>query len=207
MKDIFIIGTGGFAKEVHFLIRQIGGYKVKAFVGKEASNAIEAGGDLTPVIDENELGKFKGYSLALGIGDPKLLLKLSEKFRQDFLFPNIIHPNVIADWKGIKLGEGNIICSGVNMTTDIQIGSYNIFNLCCTVGHDTVIGNCNVFNPGSNISGGINIEHGILLGTNATILQYRKIGANAIVGAAGLVTKDVESNTTVVGLPAKILSK
>ena len=207
MKDIFIIGSGGFAKELHFLIREIGGFVIKAFVDKESSEPIEVGGLLTPVIGEVELENHKGSSIAFGIGDPNVLLKLSKKFKDNFLFPNLIHSNVIADWNGIKIGEGNIICSGVNFTTDIVIGSYNIFNLCCTVGHDTIIGNGNVFNPGSNISGGINIKDGVLIGTNATILQYKKVGSNAVIGAASLVIKDVDNNSIVVGVPAKPISK
>ncbi len=74
---------------------------------------------------------------------------------KNLIFPNLIHPNVIGDWDRINLGIGNIICSGNIFTTDIGIGSYNIFNLACTIGHDVKIGNNNIFNPSVNISGGV----------------------------------------------------
>lgn len=205
MKKIFILGAGGLAKEVHFLIKQIGGYKIEAFVDIVERNPIYIGGIDVPVIDEEELGKMKNSNLAFGIGNPKIILNVANKFCKNFNFPNLIHPNVVADWEGIRIGEGNIICSGVNLTTDIKIGNYNFLNICCTIGHDTVIGNGNVFNPGCNISGGIAVGNGILIGTNATILQYKSIGDYSIIGASSLVIRNVASETTVIGVPAQVL--
>ena len=43
------------------------------------------------------------------------------------------------------------------------------------------------------------------IGTNATILPKIKIGKNVIVGAGTVVTKDVEDNAVVVGIPGKII--
>jgi len=205
LEDIFIIGAGGLAKEIHFLIRQIGRYHIKAFVDKIEGQSIIVNSKIVPVIGEDELNKYKGTNLALGLGDPQLILKLAAKFSDDFIFPNLLHPNVIADWKGIRIGVGNIICSGVNLTTDIRIGNFNILNICCTIGHDTTIGNGNVFNPGCNISGGINIGDGVLIGINSTILQNKCIGDNSIIGASSLVIRNVTSGTTVVGVPAEVL--
>ncbi|MCX6306286.1 MAG: acetyltransferase [Bacteroidetes bacterium] len=207
MKDVYILGSGGFAKEVHFLLRQIGGYQIKAFVEKDASSPIQIGDFLTPVISEDELASFKNTNLVIGIGDPGIVTMLSEKFKDNFRFPNIIHPNVVADWPAIKIGEGNVICAGVSITTHIELGSYNIINLNCTIGHDTVIGSGNVISPGCNISGRVIIEDGVYIGTNATILPHSKIGSRATIGAVSLVNKSVEGNTTVVGVPAKVLYK
>ncbi len=43
------------------------------------------------------------------------------------------------------------------------------------------------------------------IGAGATILPGVTIGDNAVVGAASVVTKDVEANTVVAGNPAKII--
>jgi sugar O-acyltransferase (sialic acid O-acetyltransferase NeuD family) len=207
MEKIFILGAGGLAKEIHFLLRQIGGYEIIAFIDKVDSESIKVGNMVTPVINEDKLVKFKGANLAFGIGDPKIILRLAEKFSTDYNFPNLIHPNVIADWNGVKIGMGNIISSGVNLTTGLTIGNFNIMNINCTIGHDTNIGHGNVFNPGCNIAGGVHIGNGILVGINSTILQYKSIGDNSIVGASSLVILNIKPNTTVFGVPAKILIK
>ncbi len=51
----------------------------------------------------------------------------------------------------------------------------------------------------------ITIKQGASIGSNATILAGVTIGEKAIVGAGCVVTKDVEANSVVAGVPAKVL--
>lgn len=53
----------------------------------------------------------------------------------------------------------------------------------------------------------IEIDEHVWIGSNATILKGVKIGKNAIIGTASVVTKDVPPNTAVGGNPAKILKE
>lgn len=49
------------------------------------------------------------------------------------------------------------------------------------------------------------IGNNVLIGANATVLGNLKIGDNAKIGAGAVVLKDVKENTTVVGIPAKVV--
>lgn len=49
------------------------------------------------------------------------------------------------------------------------------------------------------------IGDNVLIGANATVLGNLKIGDNAKIGAGAVVLKDVKENTTVVGIPAKVV--
>ncbi|GEP89447.1 sugar O-acyltransferase, sialic acid O-acetyltransferase NeuD family [Chitinophaga terrae (ex Kim and Jung 2007)] len=208
MKKIAILGSGGFAKEVLFLIEEIGGYDIVAFVDVEEKESLVIAGKSYQVISEKQLSELGNQvNLTIGIGDPKLIRKLADKFKGDFTFPNLVHPSVIGNFKDIILGEGNIITASCIFTTSITIGSFNVFNLGVTVGHDAIIGDCNVLNPMVNISGGVKIGNSNLIGVNATILQYKNVGNNSIVGAASLVTKNVDNDVTVVGVPAIKITK
>lgn len=55
------------------------------------------------------------------------------------------------------------------------------------------------------------IKKGSYIGTNATLIAREEnglmIGENAVVGACSLVNKSVLNNTTVVGIPAKIIQQ
>ena len=51
------------------------------------------------------------------------------------------------------------------------------------------------------------IKKGASVGSSATILCGIIIGENAIVGAGSVVTKNVPPNSTVAGVPAKIIKK
>lgn len=204
-KPIYILGSSGFAKEVYFLLKEINEYEVKGFVDVVQKENIRFAEREYEIIKEDTfLQKENPQSclLAIGIGDPEIIKKLSGKFKS-FVFPNLIHPTVVGDFQNIKLGLGNIVTAGVIFTTGIQVGNFNIFNLSATIGHDAKIGSFNVINPMVNISGGVEIGNANLIGVSATILQYKKIGNNSIVGASSLVTKDVEDSTVVMGVPAK----
>lgn len=208
MKDIYILGSGGFAKEVFFLLKQTKLYNVVGFIDlKTDLKSIFVDSIHYPIFTEDEIEKKSHVTVALGVGDPKIIEKIVSKYGLIFEFPNVIHPNVVGNWNSIKIGKGNIICSNVNFTTDIIIGSFNIFNLSATVGHDSRIGDCNVINPTACISGGVVISNNVLIGANSTILQYRKIGENAIVGAGALVLNDIPENETWVGNPAKKIAR
>ena len=53
----------------------------------------------------------------------------------------------------------------------------------------------------------IKIGNGAWLGSNVTVLPGVTIGDGAIIAAGAVVTKDVEANTIVAGIPAKVVRK
>lgn len=211
MKDIVILGSGGFAKEVAFLIDEINEntpiWNLLGFIDEKSD--IQNSKYTIIGNDDWLLHYNKPISVVIGIGDSSLISKLSNVLlkNKNIEFPNLIHPNAIGDWKRIELGKGNIICASNTLTTDIKIGDFNIVNLSCTIGHDTVMGNNNVVNPSVNISGGVNIENNCLLGTGSKILQYLKIGSNTIIGSGAVVTKNIDKQGVYVGMPAKKITK
>lgn len=209
----YILGAGGFAKEVLFLFKN-SSFKEQEFNGfidfEPHSDSLKIGSESFPLISEANFlsnlkkNEAKNINLFIGIGNPELIHKILSKLdKYDFNFPNLISQNAVLDIKFNKIGRGNIVTSGTVFTVDIEISSFNIFNLNCTVGHDTRIGSSNVFNPGANISGGVKIGDQNLFGTNSTVLQYHSIGNENIIGANALVNKDIEHNETRVGVPAK----
>jgi len=210
IKNIVIIGAGGLAKEVAFLIDNINQKKkqwnILGFIDNNKKNIGVKLNDISIIgTDDWLIGQNKSINMAFGIGDPGLIKKLSINYSKNNLieFPNLIHPNAIGDWGNISLGNGNIICAGNVFTTSIHIGNFNYFNLSCTLGHDSIIGNYNVINPTVNISGGVEIEDEILLGTGSQILQYKNICSNCVVGAGAVVTKNLEEKGVYIGAPAK----
>ncbi|HDS09283.1 MAG TPA: N-acetyltransferase, partial [Firmicutes bacterium] len=51
------------------------------------------------------------------------------------------------------------------------------------------------------------VKKGASIGSGATILCGITIGENSVIGAGAVVTKDVPPNTTVAGVPARIIKK
>lgn len=113
----------------------------------------------------------------------------------------------------LRNNKGNIITAGVRFTNNIQMGNFGIYNLNCTIGHDCIIDDFVNIAPGSTISGNVKIKKGAYIGTNAAVIQGKSIddkmiiGEFAVVGAGAVVTKDVDANSVVVGVPARGINK
>ena len=208
MKDIVIIGAGGFGREVKTLIDAInkvsksynflGYYDDGMEKGKMINNYPVLGG-------VSELNSIKNETaVALGLGNPKTKSKIMGSLKNEFLsFPTLIHPSVFISDDDVIIGEGCIICAGTIITCNIKIGKFVTLNLLCTVGHDTKIGDFASFMPSVNISGEVHIEEKVYVGTGAKIINQLTIGNSTIVGAGAVVSKSLPSHCTAVGIPAK----
>ena len=53
----------------------------------------------------------------------------------------------------------------------------------------------------------IHIGKNVWIGANATVLAGVTIGDGAVVAAGAVVTKDVDTNTVVGGVPAKLIKR
>ena len=73
------------------------------------------------------------------------------------------------------------------------------------VNHDIIDRVLNNLNEGSFdfIRGCIEVMDNVFIGTGTTILPNVKIGSNVIIAAGSVITKDVEDNSIMAGVPAK----
>ncbi|AIQ36616.1 MULTISPECIES: sugar O-acetyltransferase [Paenibacillus] len=91
------------------------------------------------------------------------------------------------DRGGIRIGDGTMI--GMNVTI-------------ATLNHGLPLETRNVTYPSPVIIG-----KNVWIGSNATILPGVTIGDNSVIAAGAVVTKDVQENSVVAGVPAKELKK
>lgn len=206
MKDIVIIGAGGFGREVAWLIEEI--------------NKIEHQWNILGFIDDNFAIKNKdinGYKVigdiewlknqelyaVCSIGDPRTKKDIIDRLNGSKIkYPTLIHPSVMLSSK-IEIGEGSIICAANILTVNITIEKHVIINLNCTVGHDVYIKGFSTILPGVNISGNVLIEKCVSIGTGSAIIQGITINENVIIGAGSVVVRDLPKNCTAIGIPAK----
>lgn len=206
MKDIVIIGAGGFGREVAWLIEDINKAQPEwNIVGFVDDNEELLGTDLNgyKVVGNLEWLSKQKYFVVNAIGDSKIKKDCMEKLEaSDNVYPTLIHPNVIISDTS-TVSEGSIICAGSIITVNATIGKHVIINLDCTIGHDAIIQNYTTVLPSVNVSGFVDLATCVSVGTGSALIQGVKVGENTIIGAGSVVVKNLPANCTAVGSPAK----
>lgn len=118
---------------------------------------------------------------------------------------SLIHPSV--DVGRVRLGSGLYLQEGVVVQAGCVLEDNVSIHIGTVVGHETRIGHSSFIAHGGAISGCCDIGSRVFVGVGANILPRVRIGDGAVVGGGAVVLKDVESNTVVVGNPAKMLKR
>lgn len=208
---MIIAGAKGFAKEVFELIYSTDTHVRLAFFDNVSTDLPDQLYEQYPVLRTTEEARqwlTQDSRFVLGVGNPQVRRLLAEKLRgSGGVLTSIVSPKTSIGAFGIELGAGCTIMEGCILTTDIRVGEGVLMNVCCTIGHDTIIHDFCELMPGTRISGHVELGENCAIGTNAIILPGVKIGANSIIGAGSVVTKDVEPNVVAVGIPAKVIKR
>ena len=211
MQRVVIIGAGGFAREVLDVLDAVNSrkatYRILGFI---VDPQYAKAGDI--LNDKAVLGGFewleahRGEVEAIcGVGAPELRFRMVARAKSmGVRFFSVIHPGAILT-RWVTFGEGSILTAGSVLTNRIRIGNHVHVNLDCTVGHDAVIEDFVTLSPGVHVSGNVTILEGASVGTGANIIEKKTIGSWSTVGAGTTVIQDVPNNSTVVGVPGKVI--
>jgi sugar O-acyltransferase (sialic acid O-acetyltransferase NeuD family) len=210
MRDVFIVGTGGLARETAQILKllQING-EIGKFAGYISQDNEEIGKELVhgEVVGTDATISFveEDIDIVIAIGYPSIKEKVAYLYesQRNTHFPNIIDPRANIDPTGFKIGRGNIITCGSYSSSQVSIGNFNLVNWNATIGHDVRVGSYCVINPGAHISGLSIINDSVLIGAGAVVLERINICQNVIIGAGAVVTKDINEAATYIGIPAQ----
>ncbi|MCB9231401.1 MAG: acetyltransferase [Bacteroidia bacterium] len=215
MKKLIILGTGGFAREVVWLIREMNAasslplFKILGFVGPDQEHEFPSSFAGPPVLGDDDwvfehLSASDAYIVG-AIGNPAIRRQVVEKYAlRGFKSAALVHPSVSKS-DSVRIGQGCIICAGARLTVQVNLGQHVIVNLNATVGHDNILGDFTTIHPGANLSGNCQLGRGVEVGTGAALLPGTRVGDGAIIGAGAVVNSPLEAGKTYVGVPARAL--
>ena len=158
----------------------------------------------------NETASEKYVQIA--IANSHVREKIAQRLKMDGIHLwSIIADNVVL-MDQHELAEGSALSPFVTIGSNVRIGKCFQANLYSYVEHDCVIGDFVTFAPGVKCNGNIHIQDHAYIGAGAMIKQGKSdqplvIGVGAIVGMGAVVTKSVPAGATVVGNPARIVTK
>jgi sugar O-acyltransferase (sialic acid O-acetyltransferase NeuD family) len=212
MKKIAIFGAGGFGKELACIWFDMlkSQNQVFEFIGFFDDNKVGLKMDYGNVVGNyNDLSCLsEKVEVCFALGNPQTLNNLITPLNNpNLIFPNIIHPTVrFLDSTSILIGKGNVFSMDVMISNNVVINDFNILNTRVTLGHDVKINCFNVLNPNVQISGEVSIGNKNLFGFNSGISQTRKIGDGNVLGAGSILIRNINDNSTYIGVPAKKFS-
>lgn len=208
MEDILLYGSGGMAREVVELIRDINKvtprWNVRGYIDDIKGNCGEILHGYR-ILGTGEILKDLPDTtcIVIAISDPAAKESIYEKIKNcNVKFPILIHPSArIAE--NARIGEGSIIGIDCIVSTDATIGRHVFLNMRTVVGHDTVIHDFCSCLVNCIIAGGAQIMDGSLLGSGSIIMEKKAVGRHCKVSMGSIVSFDVEDHHVVLSRPSK----
>lgn len=207
MKDIYIIGTSGFASEITEYILDNQEYKIKGYFDVQENDYKRYNYKAPFLGSERDFNFILNENVVIAIANCKLRNKIYLELKsKDVKFPSIFHKSSFISNSSI-IDEGSIICPFVTLTSNIKIGKFFQANIYSYIAHDCNIGNNVTFAPSVKCNGNVVIEDDVYIGTGVIIHQGKpnkplKIGKGSVIAAGSVVTKSVEAGKVMFGNPA-----
>ena len=205
IKSVYLIGAGGFSKQVidTYLSHNV---KILGIFDDFRKGLFYKNIPILDRIDNVQNIVKSNENIFVALGDNTIRKNIISKLINRYSFPNCYRPNSDIPTT-LNIGEGNYIGSFTKLGEDSYIGNFNFINECVILAHDTKIGDYNHLSPNVSMGGNSIIGNTNMIGTSAIIIPKIKIGNNNTIGAGTVVIRDIVDNSTVVGNPGKQIKK
>lgn len=207
LKKVILVGYSGHAMVVAEAL-SLAGHQIIGYIEKQKSESNILDLDyLGFEHDESLLKSITGVSVFVAIGDNRIRENIYVHFEErDFNFITAIHPKSNIS-PHCTIGSGTLVCQGVNINPLVTIGKGVIINTGAIIEHECIIDNFAHIAPGAVLTGNVKVGKGSFIGANAVVKQGVVIGDYVTIGAGTVVLRNIESNSIVVGNPAKPIKK
>ena len=113
----------------------------------------------------------------------------------------------------VEIGDNAVVMMGAVVNIGAVIGAGTMIDMGAVLGGRAIVGkNCHI-GAGTVLAGVVEpasavpvvVEDDVMIGANAVVLEGCRIGRGAVVAAGAVVVSDVEPDTVVAGVPARVL--
>jgi len=207
MKQLIIVGAGGFGRELLQWCKDIQRVKKEWDIAGFIDDNLHAFDEYK--CDHKVLGTIdewvpqENQVFALAIAAPKIKEAVVNKLEsRGAQFISIIHPDArVGDFN--TLGKGLILYPNSRVTVNATIGDFVTVLDNTSIGHDAVIGDFTTISASCGINGHVQIGKYSFFGCNASVVPGIRIGEKCHIGIGSVVVNNIRSGIHVLGNPAK----
>tara|TARA_B110000503_G_scaffold108636_1_gene162492 strand:- start:1969 stop:2607 length:639 start_codon:yes stop_codon:yes gene_type:complete len=203
-----IIGSGGFAREVLQLARDIQNKKdawfaeiyfveLDDFHTKQIVDEI-----IVLKLSDCDLDKM---SFVIAIGDPVLKRRIFNELPRGIHFTSLISPLAFVA-SDVQYSQGLVVMPFSYLSCNVKLGQHIHINSHCTIGHDSSIGEFSTMACSVMIAGENSISSICYFGMNSSTRQGISICENVTVGLNAGVVKTIVEPGIYIGTPSKLMS-
>ncbi len=201
---VIIVGAGGHGAVVAdiFQAARRAGSDVEAIGFVDDGRHTDSAHGLPVFGPLSNLASVPHDGVIVAVGDNRTRQRLFDMLRnQGEQFVTAVHPSAVVA-SDVSLGAGSMVCAGAIINPGAVVGANCIVNTASSLDHHNVVGAHVHIAPGVHTGGEVQIGEGAMLGIGTVVIPGRRVGAWAMVGAGGVVVRDIEPETVVIGVPA-----
>ncbi len=202
MSNLILFGAGGHCKVVIDAIERCNEREIRGILDDDERRWGTEHYEY-PIIGGRNSTLPPDCEVVIAIGDNCKRREIADLFRaRGAQLGIVVHPSAhIA--RGARLGPGTVVFANAVVSSDAIVGSNTIVDIGAVVAHDCRVGDDVHVCPGAQLCGGVTVESGVMIGAGAVVIPGVRVGRNSRVGAGSSVIRNVGSDSTVVGLPAR----
>lgn len=203
-----IIGSGHLGQQIaHYAISDnhfdevvfFDDYSKESFV-----NGYKILGATNNILIEYQRGSFNQLLVGIGYKYIRARKEFFEKFKNTIPFATIIHSTSWID-KSATIEPGCVIYPGCIVEQNVVLKCNTIFNISCSIAHDSIIGSHSFLSPRVAIAGFVKTDECCILGINSIVIDNIRICQNVQLGAGTVIISDINKKGLYVGNPHRFI--
>lgn len=200
-EQVVIIGASGHGKVIADIVIKSGD-RVKGFLD-DAEDLPESILGIPMLGKVRDFEKFTDCRFVIAIGSAAVREKIAGMLEGKVRWYTAVHPNAVISALGTKIGEGTVVMANAVINSGAYIGRHCIVNTSAVVEHDNRLEDYVHISPNAALAGTVTVGKRTHIGVGASVRNNLSVCADCIIGAGGVVVKDIGEPGTYIGVPAR----
>jgi len=208
VRDLVIVGAGGFARETAAAATAAGTWRVLGFLDDDPALHGTSRSGLPILGATGSVAGLPQAAVVVCVGNPRDYTVRQRIVRRLGLpqerYATVLHPSAEVG-AGSVVGPGSVLLAGTVLTADVTVGSHVAVMPQAVLTHDDRVDDYATVASGVRVGGGASLRTGAYVGAGALVREGVTVGAWSLVGMGSVVLRDVPPGQIWAGNPARLL--